>query len=72
MSTLTDAAAGELRAHLGREDLTIAAAAALVGVSPTWLSRRLSGAISPTLAEVEQICAGLNVPVGLIIRERVA
>lgn len=67
-SSLTKSAAGELRAHLARHELRVADIAVSLGVTNSWIYRRLNGEISPTLEEIERICAALDLPVSEIVR----
>ena len=56
--------AAEVRAELGRRSISFAGLARKLGVSVSWVRRRIGGptpAISPTLADLEQIAGALGV-----------
>jgi len=64
---LSRAAAGNLRAHLARVELTERDAAARIGVDPHWLHRRLHGRGNISLDDVERIAEALNIPISDIL-----
>jgi transcriptional regulator with XRE-family HTH domain len=58
-----EAVAAEIRAELARQRRTQSALADRLGVSHAWVSRRLSGEVPLTIADVAQIAAGLGVEI---------
>jgi transcriptional regulator with XRE-family HTH domain len=55
--------AAEIRAALARQRVTQSALADRLGVSQAWVSRRLSGEVPLTIADITQIAAELGVEV---------
>ena len=55
------AIAGEIRAELGRQNLTYTALAAATGISPSTLSRRLVGTKPFLLEELQSIAQFLGI-----------
>jgi transcriptional regulator with XRE-family HTH domain len=55
--------AAEIRAALARQRVTQSALADRLGVSQAWVSRRLSGEVPLTIADITQIAADLGVEV---------
>jgi len=66
--------AGEIRAELGRQDLTQGALAVALGRSEAYISVRLAKdePKSFNTADLEKVAAFLNVPVSQLLTERVA
>ncbi|MDG4796172.1 helix-turn-helix transcriptional regulator [Micromonospora sp. WMMD1082] len=60
--TLSQAVAAEIRAEMGRQQKSGRAVAEAMGVSHIYLSRRLTGKVSLTLADLEKVAAALGVP----------
>lgn len=61
--SLTARALAEIRAELGRQDLTRQQLAERLGVERMWVYYRLSGETSLRVDDVERIAAALGVPV---------
>jgi transcriptional regulator with XRE-family HTH domain len=57
---VTKAVATELRAAVGRKNLSRRGLATDMGVSPQWVWRRLSGEQSLTVADVVLICEAMD------------
>jgi transcriptional regulator with XRE-family HTH domain len=55
--------AAEIRAALARQRVTQSVLADRLGVSQAWVSRRLSGEVPLTIADITQIAAELGVEV---------
>jgi len=66
---LSRAAAGNLRAHLARVQMSEREAAALIGVDPHWVHRRLHGRGNISLDDVERIAAALEISISAILGE---
>lgn len=66
-STLADSVAAEVRAQLGRRQLTGVALAAAIGKSEMYVSRRLRGEVPFDLIDVEQAAKFLGVAVADLI-----
>ncbi len=62
-STLADSVAAEVRAHLGRRQLTGMALANAIGKSEMYVSRRLRGEVAFDLVDVEQAARFLGIAV---------
>lgn len=62
--SLTDRVAEEIRSVMGRRKVTGAQLAKLLGVSAAWVSYRVNGSVSPSMADLERIATALNVEVG--------
>lgn len=62
--TLSDYAAGEIRAILARNRSTGKELAAKLGVSRSWVSYRLTGTTEITLNDLQQIATALDVEIG--------
>jgi len=67
VTELSRTAAGNLRAHLARVEMTERAAADLIGVDPNWLWRRLHGRGNISLDDVERIAEALEIPISNIL-----
>lgn len=61
--SLSDLAAEEIRAQLGRRNMNKSELARKLGVSHTWVTNRLTGAQEIGLNDLEQIAAALGVSV---------
>ena len=61
--TLQDLVAEEVRAQLGRHRMSARRLALAAGWSPMYVSRRLSGELPFSIADLEAIAAVLNIPV---------
>lgn len=61
MNTLDASTAANLRAALARSQMTANDLAEQLGVSDMWVSRRLNGKLSPTVAELARIAHVLGV-----------
>lgn len=61
--TLADHVAAQLRAEMGRQELTNEQLAARLGVSDMWVSRRKQQKTQISMADVERLAEALNVPV---------
>lgn len=59
--TLTQHVTAQLRAEMGRKDLTRAQLARLLAVSEVWIGRRLNGVVPITLDDLDRLAAGLDV-----------
>ena len=67
MTSTTKAAAANIRAELGRQDMSRAALARQLGVTEMWLSRRINAHTPITVDELAMIAAALDVtPVALL------
>jgi len=64
---LTDRAAAEVRAELGRQGLTALQLAERLGVSRSWTSYRLTGQQTIDLDDIERIAQALDVPVAQLL-----
>ncbi|SCL43219.1 Helix-turn-helix [Micromonospora pallida] len=62
-ATLTEVVLGEIRAEMGRQKMTGRAVAEAMGVTHVYVSRRLSGTVPLTLADLDRIAVALSVPV---------
>jgi transcriptional regulator with XRE-family HTH domain len=60
--TLTEAVLGEIRAEMGRQQKTGRAVAEAMGVTHVYVSRRLSGKVPLSLADLDRFAAALSVP----------
>ncbi len=65
--SLNDRVAGEIRAEMGRRQITGRRLADLLGVSHTWVHYRLTGSQAIDFVDVERIAAVLGVPVYQLI-----
>lgn len=65
--SLTARALAEIRAELGRQDITRRDLANRLGVERMWVYNRLSGETPLRISDVEQIAAALGVPVHQLI-----
>lgn len=65
--TFTEAVAAELRAYLARQGIRTADLARSLGVTHSWIARRLTGQTSSTLEDLRLICAALGVSAGVVI-----
>lgn len=65
--TLTARAVAEIRAELGRQDLTRQGLAERLGVERNWVHYRLSGETLLRIADVERIAAALGVPIAQLL-----
>jgi transcriptional regulator with XRE-family HTH domain len=63
-ASLTGRALAEIRAELGRQNLTRVDLANRLGVERNWVHYRLAGETSLRLVDVERIAEALHVPVG--------
>ncbi len=61
--TLAETIRREIRAEMGRQDLTHRELAARLGWQRMQISRRLSGAIALSVDDVEALAVALHVPV---------
>lgn len=69
---LSERTAGEIRAEMGRRQMSGRKLAQKMGRSPNWVSLKTSGASDLNLEDVEKICAALEIdPVDLIRRASV-
>ena len=64
---LTQRVAAEIRAELGRQNLTGKRLAELLGVSHSWVSYRLTGQQTIDFDDIEQIAAALDVQVAQLL-----
>ncbi len=62
-TTYNDRVAGEVRAELARQRMSQADLASRVGVSQVFISRRLTGAVSFSVKELERVAEALKVDV---------
>ena len=60
--TLSDYAAGEIRAELARRQSTGKELAGKLGVSRSWISYRLTGTTEITLNDLDRIARALDIP----------
>jgi len=67
--TLSDLAATRLRAVMAEERVSAAELARRLAVSNPYVWRRMHGATSLSMAELERIAAALNIPVARLIPE---
>lgn len=65
--TLSDYAAGEIRAILARRQLTGKELAQQIGVSRSWISYRLTGTTEIGLNDLQQIAAALEVDISALL-----
>ena len=72
--TLTEMVAAEVRAEMGRAQVTQTKLAQELGRSDMYVSRRLTGQVAFDMAELERIAEVLQVPVNRLLSppERVA
>jgi transcriptional regulator with XRE-family HTH domain len=68
--SLSDLAAEEIRAHIGRRNMNKSELARKLGVSHTWVTNRLAGHQQISLDELQQIAEALGVPVGDLLPRR--
>lgn len=61
--TLSERAATEVRAEMGRQRMTQTALGAVLGKSQAYVWRRVMGKVAFDLAELEAIAAALDVPI---------
>lgn len=61
MSPSSETVAAEVRAELGRQQLSATELAARLGVTPMWLSRRLRGLTALTIDDTVRIAEALDV-----------
>ena len=61
-ATLSEAVVAEIRAEMGRQQRSARALAEQLGVSHIYLSRRFTGKVPLTLADVDRIAVALGVP----------
>jgi transcriptional regulator with XRE-family HTH domain len=71
-ATLTEAVLGEIRAAMGRQQMTGRAVAEAMGVTHVYVSRRLSGKVPLTLADLDRFAVALSVPVIELIPRQMA
>lgn len=71
-TTFARSVASEIRAHMARAGMTQNQLAIALGWSPAYLSRRLTGAVDLTLAELEAIADALGVTVTELLSPRAA
>jgi transcriptional regulator with XRE-family HTH domain len=64
-----DIVAGNVRAELARRGVSQAKAAAHLGVSAIWLSRRLTGVVDMRISEVDAFAEFLGVPIEELLRQ---
>jgi transcriptional regulator with XRE-family HTH domain len=57
----------ELRAEMGRQELTNSAMAEKIGVSDMWVGRRIRGVIPMTIADLTLFADALDVPVSRLV-----
>lgn len=62
-STYNDRVAAEVRAELGRQQMSQLMLAALLGVSQSYVSRRLHGEAPFSTTDLERIADALRVPI---------
>jgi transcriptional regulator with XRE-family HTH domain len=65
--TLTERAAAEIRAELGRQNISRTELARRMGVERMWLYHRLSGSTLLRVDDIERIAAALGVPVAQLL-----
>jgi transcriptional regulator with XRE-family HTH domain len=71
--TLSERAATEVRAEMGRQRMTQSALGVVLGKSQAYVWRRVMGKVPFDLAELEKIAAALGVPIETFLpRERAA
>lgn len=61
-ATLSQAVLAEIRAEMGRQQKSGRAVAEAMGVTHIYLSRRLTGKVPLTLADLDRIATALSVP----------
>lgn len=61
--TLTEYVAGELRAYLGRHEISRSELGRRLGVEDTWVGKRLKGQTEISLADLDRIADALGVEV---------
>jgi len=61
--------AGEVRAHLARRDLTGRDAAAQLGWTQPYISRRLTGAVAFDVTDLEALATLLKIPVTVFFED---
>jgi hypothetical protein len=66
-ASLTERAIAEIRAELGRQNMTRAGLADRLGVERNWIHYRLSGETSLRVDDVERIAAALGVPISQLL-----
>lgn len=59
-TSMTAAIAAEVRAHVARQQIKQQAIADALGRNQSWVSRRLTGEVPFTVADLDAICALLN------------
>lgn len=59
-SSMTAAIAAEVRAHVARQQIKQQAIADALGRTQSWVSRRLTGEVPFTVADLDAICGLLN------------
>lgn len=64
---LTQRVAAEIRAELGRQNVTGKRLAELLGVSHSWVSYRLTGQQTIDFDDIEKIAGALGVPVSHLL-----
>ncbi|MEV4271977.1 helix-turn-helix domain-containing protein [Micromonospora aurantiaca (nom. illeg.)] len=62
-ATLSEAIVAEIRAEMARQRRSGRAVAEAMGVTHIYLSRRLTGAVPLTVADLERVAQALNVSV---------
>lgn len=71
--TLADFAAAQLRAEMARREITPVQLGAQIGVSETWVRRRMRRQREISIEDLERIAAALDLPPDFFVRrERVA
>lgn len=65
--TYTLALAGEMRAALGRANRSQRDLAGELGVSNTWVARRLSGEVNTSVPDLARFAAALGVPIEALL-----
>jgi len=60
-----DEVVGEIRAWMGRRDLSQSDLARALGVAPSWVSKRFAGEVELSLADLFEIASILDVPIGV-------
>lgn len=69
VSDLDARVAANLRAELARHQVRQRALAAMIGRTPGWLSRRVTGDVAFTLGEIDEIAGALGIPVAALLVE---
>lgn len=68
--SLADFAAAQLRAEMARRELTPSILGARIGVSETWVRRRMRRQREISMDDLERLADGLELPVSFFVRDR--